>query len=164
MKLLACFLLMGLVPLSAQQTNLIQNRESKSNKDLVGEDRFNLKFSSGENLSITLFRKKDGCFDLQSKGIWTDSKGVKTGLAIQDLSVISREKWKSPKTNIEYPTKWEIRVPKLKVDVKLEPTLPDQEVQTKEAVSWKGACKVSGSHAGKAQVELTGYMKTEDEK
>jgi predicted secreted hydrolase len=133
-------------------------------KDQAGEDRFDLKLSDGEELTITLLRKKDGCFDIQSSGKWTDAKGKSNPLAIEDLSVISREKWKSPKTSIEYPTKWEIRIPKFKVDVKVDPVLQDQEVQDGKSTLWKGVCKVTGSHEGRAQVELTGYSKTEDRK
>jgi predicted secreted hydrolase len=160
MKLLTYFLFIGLLTLSAQETHSTQSKESVN--DLVGEDRFNLKFSSGEELTIKLLRKKDGCFDLQSNGAWMDANGKKTSLAIGDLSVISRQKWKSPKTGIIYPARWEVRIPKFKVDVKLEPLSPDQEVQSKDAAYWKGACKISGSHTGKAQVELTGYGGTEN--
>jgi predicted secreted hydrolase len=145
--LFACFTLLGETP-----------------KDRAGEDRFHLKLSTGEELIITLLRKIDGCFDIQSTGEWIDAKGKSNPLAIEDLSVISREKWKSSKTGIVYPSKWEVRIRKFKVDVKLEPTPLDQEVQNGSSFSWKGACNVSGSHSGRAQVELTGYGKEENGK
>jgi len=128
--------------------------------DEAGWDWFSLQFDSGEELMIYLLRKKNGCFEISSSGTWIARDGSATHLNIEDISVLSRATWKSPHTQAVYPAVWEIRIPKFKVDVTVDPLLPDQELMVKQSANtsyWEGACQVRGSHSGKAYVELTGY-------
>jgi len=128
--------------------------------DQVGWDWFSLQFTSGEELMVYLLRKKDGCFDKASSGTWIDAKGQATHLPIEEISIISKAQWKSPRTNTLYPSQWEVRVPKVGVSVTIEPLLADQELALQETGKmsyWEGACLVKGSHSGRAYVELTGY-------
>ena len=67
----------------------------------------------------------------------------------------------SPDTGADYPASWTLDIPTLEVDLKIEPWLSDQEMQT-SLVYWEGAVKVSGTSKGlpvigNGYVELTGY-------
>ncbi len=130
-------------------------------KDQVGWDWFSLQLDGGEELMIYLLRKENGCFEKCSSGTWIGKDGSVTHLDITELSVLSRLTWKSSKTGTTYPSTWEIRIPKFKVNVTVEPLLANQELVVRESantVYWEGACRVRGSHGGKAYVELTGYQ------
>lgn len=130
--------------------------------DQAGWDWFSLQFDSGEELMIYLLRKKNGCFEEASSGTWVDSKGAATHLTIGEISVLSRDAWKSGKSGAVYPSRWEIRIPGRGVNVVVEPLLADQELRVKESSTmayWEGSCRVTGSHTGRAYVELTGYEK-----
>jgi predicted secreted hydrolase len=129
-------------------------------EEQVGWDWFSLQLDSGEELMIYLLRKKNGCFDLASSGTWIDRSGATTHLELKDISVLSVDQWKGPQSRAVYPSRWEIRIAKCKVSVLVEPVLKDQELRLKEPVTmkyWEGACRVTGSHSGRAYVELTGY-------
>lgn len=77
-------------------------------------------------------------------------------------------RWRSPHTGVTYPSGWRVRVPKLRLDVVVTPTIPDQEVWDGYAVGgyrqsyWEGSCTITGTRAGrritgKGYTELTGY-------
>jgi predicted secreted hydrolase len=77
-------------------------------------------------------------------------------------------RWRSPTTGIVYPSGWRVRVPGLRLDVLVRPTVRDQEMADSLVVSgyrssyWEGSGTVAGTRAGhrvtgKAYTELTGY-------
>ena len=64
-------------------------------------------------------------------------------------------------TDIQYPSKWHLRVPGAGIDVEIVPLLPDQELNLSFRY-WEGAVSVRGISAGEpitgqGYVELTGY-------
>jgi predicted secreted hydrolase len=76
--------------------------------------------------------------------------------------------WRSPTTRTLYPSGWRVRVPALRLDVVVQPTVHDQEMSDPFTVLghhttyWEGSCTVVGTHAGhpvrgKAYTELTGF-------
>lgn len=76
--------------------------------------------------------------------------------------------WRSPHTGTVYPSGWRVRVPHLRLDVVVRPTMLDQEMVDSYIVHgykdsyWEGSCTVSGTRDGrpvhgKAYTELTGY-------
>jgi predicted secreted hydrolase len=74
-------------------------------------------------------------------------------------------RWTSPRSKAVYPAGWEIAVPRLRLELAVEPLLAGQELVTEKSTGvtyWEGACRVSGSRAGRpvtgrAYAELTGY-------
>ena len=77
-------------------------------------------------------------------------------------------RWRSPTTGVVYSSGWRVRVPGLRLDVVVRPTVRDQEMADSLAVSgyrssyWEGSDTVAGTRAGhqvtgKAYTELTGY-------
>jgi len=101
----------------------------------------------------------------QSHGTFVDKDGKYTYLRNEDFSVRVKGKWKSPRTEIEYPSGWSIRVDKLGIELEVIPFLEDQELDTRSTTTvlyWEGACRVSGTRLGKdargsAYAELVGY-------
>ena len=68
--------------------------------------------------------------------------------------------WTSPR-GTRYPARWRLRVPKLMLDVDIQPRMANQELNTSTRY-WEGASSVSGTRGdqkieGKAYVELVGY-------
>jgi predicted secreted hydrolase len=80
-------------------------------------------------------------------------------------SVEATAQWTSPRTGATYPAGWIVRLPAESLEIRLRPTLPDQELDTRATtgvVYWEGSQVVSATLAGsplggEAYVELTGY-------
>ena len=73
------------------------------------------------------------------------------------------DQWKSPRTQINYPSKWQLLIPKLGIDLTITPLINDQELNVRYRY-WEGAVGVTGtkrgqSISGQGYVELTGYQK-----
>jgi predicted secreted hydrolase len=77
-------------------------------------------------------------------------------------------RWRSPTTGFIYPSGWRVRVPELRLDVTVTPTVRDQEMWDPFAVLgyrssyWEGSCTIVGTRAGhrvtgRGYTELTGY-------
>jgi predicted secreted hydrolase len=76
--------------------------------------------------------------------------------------------WTSPETKRKYPVSWQVTIPKLEVDVKVEAVFPQQElILTRMGFRfpyWEGMCKVTGTIAGEiregnAYLEMTNRPK-----
>lgn len=87
---------------------------------------------------------------------------------IRDVSMTPLGRWRSAATHTVYPLGWHVRVPSLKLDVIVRPTVRDQELVDSWAVMgyrlgyYEGRCTVTGTHAGRrvsgaAYTELIGY-------
>jgi len=68
--------------------------------------------------------------------------------------------WRSPRTGINYPVSWRVRVGARQWD--LEPLLDDQENDTRlssGAIYWEGAVRAQQDQhpSGRGYLELTGY-------
>ncbi len=84
------------------------------------------------------------------------------------VSITPLGHWRSSVTGVTYTAGWRVRVPDLRLDLIVRPTVADQEMWDPFVVLgyhssyWEGSCTVSGSHDGRpvsglAYVELTGY-------
>ena len=80
-----------------------------------------------------------------------------------ELKVLNR--WKSAQSGVNYPSAWELKVPALKLTLRVKPALAEQELyfSKQRALSyWEGASLVTGTQGqtpvqGRAYVELAGY-------
>ena len=76
--------------------------------------------------------------------------------------------WTSPTTGAAYPAGWLISIPSERLEIQLQPTVADQELDTRATtgvVYWEGSQTVVARRdgiplAGQAYVELTGYAPT----
>jgi predicted secreted hydrolase len=130
-----------------------------------GWDWFSLHLSDGRALMIYFLRLKDGSFEPASSGTLVLPDGKARHLKLADISVSSLNRWKSPRSGGEYPSRWRIQVPSAGVDLVFGPLVADQELNTEGSTGvtyWEGAVTGKGNSAGQAvscegYVELTGY-------
>jgi predicted secreted hydrolase len=131
-----------------------------------GWDWFGLHLSDRRDLMIYLLRLKDGSIEPASSGTLVEQDGAARHLILAEISVSVLDRWKSPRSGGEYPSRWRIRIPSEGIDLTVEPMIPDQELNTLNSTGityWEGAVAGKGTSAGKAvscegYVELTGYV------
>lgn len=126
----------------------------------VGWDWFALQLDSGDNVMIAQVRHKDKSSQHFYFGTWSNQNGDSFYLDESMIEVDVRDVWKSNTSNVAYPSLWTIRVPSFNLEVDVKPTLANQELVLThfgELNYWEGRSMVSGTHSGKAYVELVGY-------
>ncbi|MBM2827368.1 MAG: hypothetical protein HW403_1432, partial [Dehalococcoidia bacterium] len=133
-------------------------------KDGGGWDWFGLQLDDGSELMVSKIRGVDGR-EVVLYGTHVDSKGVSTHLAAEDIRVKATGSWRSPSSGAEYPMGWTLAVPRLALELELQPVVQNQEMDTTAStgiIYWEGEVKVVGRRGsaavgGLGYVELTGY-------
>jgi predicted secreted hydrolase len=88
------------------------------------------------------------------------SSEVRT-FAPQDISWQPLRRWRSPRTGIEYPVEWQVRIGERRL--RLRPLMDDQESDTRAStgtIYWEGAVTAFDEEdraIGRGYLELTGY-------
>jgi predicted secreted hydrolase len=88
-------------------------------------------------------------------------------MTVRNVSFRPLGTWRSPHTSGVYPSGWLVRIPALRVAMRVEPTVRDQEMTVpgeSQASYWEGSSRVSGTFQGKrvsglGYTELTGYAR-----
>lgn len=95
-------------------------------------------------------------------------------VSVSDTIITPLGHWRSKASGVRYPMGWRVRIPKLRLDLTVQPTVVDQElVDTWGGVAaftqsyWEGSCTVIGTRAGhrvtgKSYTEMTGGGATSD--
>jgi predicted secreted hydrolase len=127
-----------------------------------GWDWFALQLSDGSDLMYYNLRRTDGTDDPHSAGTWNAADGDSEYLSASDVTIEVRDFWDSPAGG-RYPMEWMIVVPRLELELQIDPVLAAQELATSVRY-WEGAVDVQGTRAGKriegrGYVELTGYAR-----
>lgn len=133
--------------------------------DQVGWDWFSIQLDNQTELMLYLMRRKDGSVDPYSSGTLVDPKGKSTHLALKDYRVEVLDRWKSPKSDANYPIKWKVTIPSAEIELEITPAFPEQELITNRSTRvtyWEGAAQTRGTARGKpvngyGYVEMTGY-------
>jgi predicted secreted hydrolase len=132
--------------------------------DQAGWDWFSIQLDDGREVMLYLLRRKDGSVTPESSGSLIERDGSVRHLELKDFTVAVPfgAAWRSPHTGAKYPDRWRVGVPVAGLDLRLAPTVADQELaSTTGGVSyWEGAVDVkdgNGVSAGTGYVELTGY-------
>jgi len=123
-------------PLSAQQT---------------GWDWFSLSFDDGARLMGFLLRGDDADY---SSATWIAADGTVT--TYPDGAFAAQPLADAPVAGRQVPVRWQVQLPEQGVDVTVDAINPDAWM----AVSvpyWEGPVTVTGSHAGRGYLEMTGY-------
>ncbi|HEX9013594.1 MAG TPA: lipocalin-like domain-containing protein [Anaerolineaceae bacterium] len=128
---------------------------------LAGWDWFALQLSDGSELMLYDLRQRDGSADPSSSGNWIGPDGRTQLIHRGDLEIAVEDHWKSGFSQANYPSRWQIKVPSLGLDLEIFPYIADQEHHL-SIVYWEGAVHFSGMNHGKpvmgsGYVELTGY-------
>lgn len=148
----------------AVKGNVWMDREwstSALSREQSGWDWFALQLSDETDLMAYVLRRRDGTVDPASSGSLVDSSGGMERLAAGDFDVEPLDRWTSPRTRVSYASGWRLRVPRLELDLRIEPRCRNQELDLAFRY-WEGAVSVRGTRAGRAveglgYVELTGY-------
>ena len=136
---------------------------SQLDPEQQGWDWFALQLDDNREIMFYSLRRKDGSLDLKSAGTIVEEDGTSRQLAVNDVSIDIIRYWKSPHSNITYPSGWKINILSESLELQVTPAVEDQEMNTTIRY-WEGAVKVSGKYkdnnrivAGKGYVELAGY-------
>jgi predicted secreted hydrolase len=132
----------------------------------TGWDWFAVQLADGRDLMLYRMRTIDGRVDSCSSGTLVEADGHAEPIERAEFTTRPLGEWLSPKTGGRYPSGWQVRVPGDGIDLKLVPTIPDQELvaPTMGGVAyWEGSVRVSGTSGGEpvrgeGYVELTGYV------
>lgn len=141
---------------------------SEPNSGEVGWDWFSIQLDN--NWECMLYDLKRGSPLVRteySSGSCVTPEGEKIPLLSSDFSIRPTGTWRSKESGIEYPAGWEVSIPKVELDMRIIPTVPQQELISKgsgERSYWEGRCLVEGSIGGSSQrgaayVELVGYSR-----
>lgn len=98
---------------------------------------------------------------LWAHATWRDATGKVRQFAPEQVHFTPQRRWRSPRTNAEYPV--DVRIAIGDTEWMVTPLQDDQELDSRRstgAVYWEGAVNVSrgGKPAGKAYLEMTGYV------
>ena len=130
-------------------------------KNHSGWDWFALHLSDGSDLMYYRMRLTDGEEGITSGGIVNGVSGDVIKLNGDEFSVEVVDYWRSPEGGPTYPAKWILEIPKLNVDLLIQPVLAGQELQGVFRY-WEGAVSCIGQGSPNRMdcngyVELTGY-------
>ena len=131
----------------------------------TGWDWFSVQLDDGTDLMLYRLRLKDGSIEPQSSGTFVEPDGRSRHIVRNGFAIEATGTWVSPHTQGRYPSGWVVRVPGEGLELRLAPTLADQELSVRSMggiAYWEGAVRVTGTRAGRAvsgqgYVELTGY-------
>jgi predicted secreted hydrolase len=130
-----------------------------------GWDWFAIQLDTNQELMLYTLKTESGKASPFSSGSFVDVDGSVTHLNLDGFSIQKLSEWTSPSTKITYPSRWNILVPSLALDITVTPTIHDQELVTKKTTGvtyWEGRSLVAGHKQGQlvegnAYVELVGY-------
>ena len=120
-----------------------------------------MQLSDNTELMFYRLRRKDGQTDSNSSGSFVLADNTKITLKKDDIAIKNLDSWKSPHSEITYPSRWRVTVPGQSLDVEIVPLINDQELNVSYRY-WEGAVSVKGAKNGKpisgqGYVELAGY-------
>ena len=124
-----------------------------------GWDWVGLNFDDGTALMAFRIRASGGAA-YWAGGAMQDPRGVVRDLRPEDISFTPLRRWRSPRTDIDYPVAFTLRAGD--IDITLEPLFDDQELDSRASVGtiyWEGAVRAfaRGREIGRGYLELTGY-------
>ncbi|HLL49364.1 MAG TPA: lipocalin-like domain-containing protein [Thermomicrobiales bacterium] len=129
-----------------------------------GWDWFAVQLEDGTDVMLYLIRDADGG-TLRVDGSIVSPRGELTVLGPGDFTVRAEAEWTSPETETTYPSRWTLEVPSHQLVMRVTPSLPDQELDTRPTtgvIYWEGEAIVDATRDGQSlhgfgYVELTGY-------
>jgi predicted secreted hydrolase len=130
-----------------------------------GWDWFSVQLDNDAELMLYQIRRSDGTVDAASSGSLITPDGDVIHLTGDQIVVRPLAHWKSANSGATYPMRWTVSVPSLRVMLRLDPLLENQELITRNSTRvtyWEGAVDVTGSFEnvsvnGEGYVEMTGY-------
>lgn len=129
-----------------------------------GWDWFGLQLDDGTGLMFGRLRKSEGGNIGIFEGTVSYADGRQMPIHSGDFTVTAKGSWKSPETEIAYPSGWQVEFPSIDVELRVNPLIPNQELSD-GFTYWEGAVSVEGTIKevavkGRGYVELTGYERS----
>jgi predicted secreted hydrolase len=129
--------------------------------DATGWDWVGLNLADGGALMAFRMRSKSGGVVWAAGTLRTAAGSVRT-FAPAEIGFEPLRTWRSPRTEVEYPTGMRVRAGELVLE--LEPLMDDQELDSRAStgtIYWEGAvrAKRDGRVVGAGYLELTGYWR-----
>lgn len=121
-------------------------------EDQSGWDWFSLSFDTGAKLMGFRLRQTDG--SVFTSASWIEPDGTVT--AIPDGAFSAEPLGTHRIAGRDVPTEWRVTVPDKALDVTVGALNPDAWMDMSFAY-WEGPVTVTGSHAGRGYLEMTGY-------
>jgi predicted secreted hydrolase len=121
-------------------------------EDQTGWDWFSVTFETGAKLMAFRLRQADG--GGFASGTWIAADG--TTSPIRDRDLRARPLTTTTVAGREVPTRWHLEIPARDIDIRVEAVNPQAWMNTTPPY-WEGPVTVSGSHAGRGYLEMTGY-------
>lgn len=125
-----------------------------------GWDWFAIQLEDGASLMVYRLRNNKGEMSPYSSGTYVDPAGNTKILGPDQFTLTPLFFWESEDTGIKYPIHWKISIPSLGIDIRSEATMENQELVLEKFLNmsyWEGRSKVTGTHKGRAYMELVGY-------
>ena len=131
-----------------------------------GWDWFSIQLDNNRELMLYMLRLKDGTLEPASSGTVVAADGTWKHLDLSMYTIESTGTWTSPHNGATYPSGWKISVPNEGAELRIIPTIEDQELVSRSILGityWEGRVLVEGFDQGKpvsgmGYVELTGYI------
>ena len=120
---------------------------SALSKGAVGWDWFGLQLDDGTALMFGRLRASEGGKIGVFEGTISYADGRQISIQPDDFSVIATGSWKSPQTGIAYPSGWHATFPSLRIELRINPLIPNQEL-SRGFTYWEGAVSVEGTISG----------------
>lgn len=127
--------------------------------EAAGWDWVGINLAGGGALMAFRIRGRNGR-DFWTGGTWRDASGRTRNFAPGEIQFIPVRRWRSPRTNVEYPVAMRLSAGAFTLD--LDPLIDDQELDSRAStgtIYWEGAVRAmrDGQEAGRGYLELTGY-------
>jgi predicted secreted hydrolase len=133
-------------------------------KKVRGWDWFSIQLDDRTELMLFHLRRLDGRIDPLSAGTFVRADGTHETFLLSDFQIETLATWTAPKSKTTYPAKWRVRVPRVGLDLVVDPPVADQELHPflTGMAYWEGSIRATGTAEGRAvtgrgYVELTGY-------
>jgi len=132
---------------------------------ITGWDWFAIQLEDDREIMLYYLRNQDNAKTKHSGGTIIERDGKYKRLDADDIIIIVKRYWQSPKTGISYPAGWKVAIPSHSIEMLVTPLVEDQELDFIPHY-WEGAVRVSAvdqsenhrkSVTGLGYVELVGY-------
>lgn len=122
-------------------------------------DWFSLQLDKNIDVMVYQLRDKSGQPVLYTASV--TQNGTTEVLQNREFTLTPGEKWRSPRSGIEYPLKWVIDIPKKKIKITVRSIIDDSEFDAQLTTYnnyWEGPVTIQGTHSGHGFMELSGYV------
>jgi predicted secreted hydrolase len=130
-----------------------------------GWDWYSLQLDNSCELMLYLLKDEQGRLSEFASGTYFDASGKAHTIHSRDIEWDRLRFWQSPRTKARYPVANRLRIAKLGLDLRVDPMLDDQEMDTSKTAFvtyWEGAVSAEGrcdgkSVRGRGYLEMVGY-------